>query len=1274
MDLFRRHRRSLHRGHDSSKDYETQPTNLTQDQIEEQLEKLCRLSCADKTGRRPKIPPVYFEHITFFVRCLDHIQSRRDWRRSWHSRPRIYTILRAIGALHLMDEFISHHTYDLSLPFDHNTVPRFLTQEDVRIRFLEAQDCVLTDARTVETSEDHISFAESAEQHFLAHTKLGSGGFGYVDCVWSKLSLELYARKRYRRRKDDEVGELLQRYITDEIMLMRKLKHRHLTQIMGSYTDPDYIAYLMKPVAQCNLWDFLTRQQNLDLTATVILRQSYGCLAGAVDYLHQQKVRHRDLKPQNILIYDTQVYIADFGTAFQWSDSTRGTTRDRGAPATPWYMAPELDVRDSRNAATDMWSLGIVFLEMLTVLKRFNLDRWRACILKKAHLDKKRPYPCSNVNAIPDWLKVLRDSGGDKIDNEPLIWIAQLLHSKPERRVSAQSLVQSVSESSYFPDFACLDCAQELKDPDFNYSPGRADRRSIEVPDQTQHQASADTLTAMTSHPQPEQSTLRPEVIQSINTWIDATWYDEEQEHCLSFLTAKSDFADSDEFGAGRTQPLSQRPAITVLASELESSRREFNEHGFFVYHDDGSSDEVAKTVADDHDDQPFNIYEDSSSEGSDQISAEEIIDSPMLNDEAPAGLGAIIEEQSEEEESSTVTLSHLKDKDGGDASKHHQALELSGHVEYGAIGPEIHSDAINVADVPISHTPADAEPSLESEANVQRPRGDRDKDSKDPAPIVASLGVVPTERPSDKSKVQIQSPNNSDGHREITAEDLPGMPFPGTVPGREQSPRGRGETGTRTQPKRTAMANDLPAPPTYEDAIKSSKATTPVAEPILDSDTNRRPEYRKHRSSASPKDSQPHAHLAVSINIDPARDSTGKRPKARRGKLSASNVEKLNAQTEIDDARTKSPRRVTDEDFNPAKYVEEAWKKMEATESMATSLVSEGTRRKLSGRHILVGDRSYDYLEHYCKDGKADAVRLLLKAGCNPGTLQKPRPKPLLLAIKGASARHNKCVKILISKGCDVNAVFRKRTPIHWAIERPHFNGYLKLLGYLLGGGAEMDTPDGEGEYPIHKLFFASASGKAQTQQQDSPLQTWQIDALALILHPKVLANVDVNVRQPVSWNTPLHLAVKRRTPAAVAMLLHSGADANAKNASGTTPLLIAASQWRGQMSLEQEMVLYYLLQSREIIVDAQGGSLYRSALQYACAAGCALAVEMLLEKGAGVQIRDKKGLGAMAVLEAAKENLEKDVVEEIENMLTSKAEGRGDDRGSKKENAPAL
>jgi serine/threonine protein kinase len=118
----------------------------------------------------------------------------------------------------------------------------------------------------------------------------------------------------------------------------------------------------MTPVADSDLRHFLDQKDVLQFS--VLIRQFYGCLVMAVQYLHVNRIRHKDLKPQNILVKGTSILITDFGTALDWTDRSRATTTGDPGPISINYAAPEVVDREQRSESSDIWSLGCVFLEM----------------------------------------------------------------------------------------------------------------------------------------------------------------------------------------------------------------------------------------------------------------------------------------------------------------------------------------------------------------------------------------------------------------------------------------------------------------------------------------------------------------------------------------------------------------------------------------------------------------------------------------------------------------------------------------------------------------------------------------------------------------------------------------------------------------------------------------------------------------------------------------------------------------------------------------------
>lgn len=273
------------------------------------------------------------------------------------------------------------------------------------------------------------------------------------------MSFREYARKRFLRKTSSKADQKILKNFESELKNLKRLSHEHLVRVVGSYTDQRSVAFLMEPVADMNLLTFLESFHQNRKSWSPSLRSYFGCLANAVGYLHTQRIRHRDLKPANILVKDFNVYIADFGTARDWSHALNDTTTDSGIPATAPYMAPEVANRSPRNSAADMWSLGVVFLEMVTVLRAQSLAKmWRFI----ASHGTKHPYVYSNGPATTQWFEELRLNGqGPASDNEPLSWIKDLTQSEPQRRPTSWALTSQIRSSVSSTAFIGICCADE---------------------------------------------------------------------------------------------------------------------------------------------------------------------------------------------------------------------------------------------------------------------------------------------------------------------------------------------------------------------------------------------------------------------------------------------------------------------------------------------------------------------------------------------------------------------------------------------------------------------------------------------------------------------------------------------------------------------------------------------------------------------------------------------------------------------------------------------
>lgn len=290
----------------------------------------------DENGPLPRDP---FRDADFVrISELLMLHGKPEWSR----RPRTFALLRLIESVDAIEVFITERLSDFALPYTEENLPNAIKGATSRRRFLDLQNLVLrTHAADLEKGGNHMYFPQSADAYFQSLKELGDGGFGQVDHVWSRLSLRDFARKRIPRGRSFKRDKQAIASFEKELENLKLLSHRHLVKLIGSYTDKHWVGLIMDPVADMDLAAYLNIEIDPRERQTC-LRRFYGCLANAVLYLHQNKIRHKDIKPRNVLVKGTDVFLTDFGTSRHWTDGSRSTTTGTVPARTPRYCPPEV--------------------------------------------------------------------------------------------------------------------------------------------------------------------------------------------------------------------------------------------------------------------------------------------------------------------------------------------------------------------------------------------------------------------------------------------------------------------------------------------------------------------------------------------------------------------------------------------------------------------------------------------------------------------------------------------------------------------------------------------------------------------------------------------------------------------------------------------------------------------------------------------------------------------------------------------------------------------
>ena len=184
--------------------------------------------------------------------------------------------------------------------------------------------------------------------------KIGEGSTGIVCIATERASGKQVAVKRMDLRKQQR-RELL----FNEVVIMRDYHHHNIVQMYDSYLVEDELWVVMEYLEGGALTDIVT---NLRMSEEQIATVCQMCLK-ALAYLHSQGVIHRDIKSDSILLAaDGNVKLSDFGFCAQVSSDL---PKRKSLVGTPYWMSPEVISRLPYGPEVDIWSLGIMVIEMV---------------------------------------------------------------------------------------------------------------------------------------------------------------------------------------------------------------------------------------------------------------------------------------------------------------------------------------------------------------------------------------------------------------------------------------------------------------------------------------------------------------------------------------------------------------------------------------------------------------------------------------------------------------------------------------------------------------------------------------------------------------------------------------------------------------------------------------------------------------------------------------------------------------------------------------------
>ena len=261
----------------------------------------------------------------------------------------------------------------------------------------------------------------SEEPHYKKYKKirlLGKGGFARCYELFDEETHKSFAGKIIKKRS--LIKSRTKQKLISEIKIHKNLHHENIVKFEHYFEDTENVYILMELCYNQTLHELMKRRKKI----TELEAQYYVYnLVKALQYLHNLKIIHRDLKLENIFITENmQVKLGDFGLAVQLEFDGE---RRRSLCGTPNYIAPEiLEGKTGHSLEVDIWGVGIILYFLLVGKPPFDTNKVKETY-KKIRM-KNYSFP-----------------QGEKISEPAKELIQSILVLEPHKRPTLQEILES---------------------------------------------------------------------------------------------------------------------------------------------------------------------------------------------------------------------------------------------------------------------------------------------------------------------------------------------------------------------------------------------------------------------------------------------------------------------------------------------------------------------------------------------------------------------------------------------------------------------------------------------------------------------------------------------------------------------------------------------------------------------------------------------------------------------------------------------------------------